>query len=674
MSTAILQLIVWAPFLLVALICGIIFGILGYKRGSARAGISVGVTVISSVVAIAVSKLVSMLAAGLVSPYLVNFLSERAPEGLEAAQMVSMATGLANGVCSVVLYIPVFLIVACILKPVVSSITKKLPAPKSVGNRLGGLSISLVDALIYSFLLLIPVYGTLALADNVLETAYVLSEDAKGGWDGQGTIGMVREIVSTPIVDLADLPPFSTAYDSLLTFKVEGSRVNLGSTVRSSCGLLRDVVRFSRGGDMSDKEALISILTKTERFLVKNEFITDFACTYGYGMLPKLNVPGVGKVEISEYYPAISDSEMLREDIPALVGLMRAMVESGMLDALQSKDFDMSKVDSEMMSEAFGETFNHSPSIAALKSRVVKALVSELTKELGEDDPAIKELTDAISSIPEAPLKGDAAKKEGEALYMIMSGMLTASDKDHSGKAVGLMIEGLARHPSVGVDKVANAADSLLSESGMSGASTLTQSIKDKLNDSVNKPVNESTFPDFCDTAVNTAAALGDIASGENGEESLKNLISSSPEALESVRDVLSDELLKEMGVGEESEKITDVVDAIFDSIIEAELTDEQAEREAAALNELLAIVTSDKTGDTVRERADELIGVCADSVLINKTLDSLTASGKSDPMGLFGSLTSEAKVEIGDKIDGYVAENGANETLEDLKLFIGVK
>lgn len=670
-----LTLIIWAPFLIVALICGIIFGILGYKRGSARAGISIGVTVVSSILAIVVSKLVAMLTAGLLSPYIVDLLSKNAPEQIGAAQLVSMGTGLASGVCALVLYIPVFLIVASILKPVVSSITKKLPAPKSVGNRLGGLSISLVDALIYAFLLLIPVYGTIAVADNVLETVQVLYDDgSEKNFAASNGIKQFREEMTPVVVDVAALPPFSTAYDTLLTFKLEGSRVDLGGTVRSSCGMLQDAFRFIRS-DGKDGDAAISVLSKAERFLVKNEFITDFACTYGFGMLPKVNVPGVGKVELSEFYPSVTDGEMLRKDIPAFFDLIEAMVESGMLDAFQGDGIDMSRVDAEMMSEAFGNTFNHSPAISTLKSRIIKALVSELTKEIGEGDPAVKELTDAISSISESPLKGEAAKKEGESLYMIMSGMLTLSNKDHQGKAIGLMIEGLARHPSVGTDKVAGAADALLSESGMSGATTLTDSIKDKLAASVTKPVGESTFPDFCDTAFTAANALGDVASGKGGVEGLKNLMTSDPDALRDVKDTVSDELLSELGMGKESEKVSSVIDAVFDAIIDSKLSDDEAEKEAKALNELLSAVNgiTDGNSDSVAARSEELIGLCADSVVIKNTLDNLNEEGKSDPTGLFADLDNDAKSEISSKIDTYVAENGENATLEALKLFMGI-
>ena len=675
MSTAVIQLIVWAPFLIVALICGIIFGILGFKRGSARAGISVAATVVSSILAIVVSKLVSMLAAGLVSSYIVKLLADKAPSNIEIAELTAMGTGLAGGICSLALYIPVFLIIASILKPVISSITKKLPAVKSVGNRLGGLSISLADALIYSFLLLLPVYGTLAIANDVLDTAYIVTDNGKDG-GVNATVADVRDYVSVPVVEVAGLPPFSTAYDTLITFKVEGIRVDLGGMVRSSCDLFSEVWRFTKSDDMySDKEALVSLLDKSEAFIKKNEFITDFACTYGYRMLPKVKIPGVGKVEISEYYPSVTSGAMIREDVPAFFNLIEAMVESGMLDAVRSKNYDMSKVDAEMMSEALGRSFNHSPSIAAFKSRIMRALVTELTKELGEDDPAIKGLTDAIAGIPEAPLQGEAAKKEGESLYMIMSGMLTISDKTHSGKAIGLIIEGLARHPSVGVDKVADAADSLLSESGMAGVSTLTNTIKEKLNASVNKPITESTFPDFCDTAFNAANALGDVASGKGGVEGLKNLMSANPEILLEVKNTVSDELLAELGMGKEGEKLNTVIDAVFDAIIDADLNEEEAEKEAKALNELLSAVTdvSDGNTDAIVSRSEELIDLCADSVVIKNTLDGLNEEGKSDPTGLFTDLGDDAKAEISEKIDSYVAENGANETLNALKLFMGI-
>lgn len=675
MSPAVITLIAWAPFLVLALIFGIVFCLLGYKRGSARAAISVAVTAIAAVLSVVFAKLLSGSLAGMVKPIIDDMLNNSSTEGIEALNVSALATGLASALCALVLFIPVFILLTSILKPVVSVIVKRfIPKPVKPVNKIGGLAISLVDAFLVALLALLPVYGTLSL---VKEASPLLKNEKE-------IYPYVSAATDPFIVDVAGVPPFSTAYDALFSFKVDAQPFNVSGTIRTTLRLVDEVNAFTKLEDkFSDEKLLLSIINDAEEFLISNEYASDILCNTIAEKVPDVEIPGLGKISISEYYVSLGDSKLLRNDLPAFFDLARSMIKSGMLGEITSKDgFDINNVNASVASKAFGNTFNHSDEIAAFKSRLIKDIFTAMTDEIiegGKDkNGAVAALKNAILAMPESRYGKDDAQKEGESLFMITSGLVQMKDENKTGMAMGYMIEGLARHPAIGAEVVMNAAGAFLSESGASGEQLLDK-IGEKLEEAVTKPVGQSKFPEFVDTAFDTVGALGDIQSGNADSDSIKDLITAEPEAVESMKDVLSEDILKEVGMGDMSEKMNTVLDAIFDSIITSDFSEEEAEKEAEALFEMMSVLIDvagnpEGTASAIESKADDMIKYCAESVILENTLINLTKDGQSDPMGMFSGLDSTAKNEIEGKIDSYIAENGESSSLNALKQFIGLK
>lgn len=671
-----ITLIAWAPFLLAFIICGISFMLLGYKRGAGKAGVSVGATVISSVLALVAAKLLALALRGVCTPLVEGMFSTSSiPEDVDPSLVESLIKGIAGALCATVIYIPLFLILAAIIKPVTSLIFKKIiPEPKHTATKVGGIFVSMADAFVYAFLLLLPIYATLSLADGV--KSFIPKSESE-------TLSYIDAATDPFIADITKAQPFAFMYDSLTSFKFEGNSVSLSGAVRSTADVAKELQAFDFKNDVNNKKAVNKLLDKSEKFLNENKFITDFVCTFASDAIPSFEIPGLGKVSINDYYPALNDANTFRKDIPSLFDLMHSMVDSGMLEAMVDKNHDMSKVNSEMISKAFGETLNSSESIAYFKSHIIKDFVSTVTDDIiseGNDTSgAVSELKDTIMNMSDTPLKKDDAKKEGEAIYLLINGMvLTEKGENESAKSLGYVLEGLARHPEIGTDKVIDTAEALMTSNGMTGGAALKDKLKENLDSSVNKPLGESSFPDFCDTAYNTAEALGSIASGDGGSDNLKNVITADAEVLAAVKESVSDELLSEVGMGEQSDKVQTVVDTVFDSIIDSECTEEEAEKEAEALNELLefvndAIDNKTNTEEAIMNRADDIIDKCVDSQIVSSALSELTQSGESDPLDLFSDIKDEAKAEINEKIDTYISENGESQTLTDLKTFLGL-
>lgn len=684
MSSTTVSLIVWSPFLFFALLFGIIFCLFGYKRGAARAGISIGSTIIACILSILVAKLIAGGLSGVFSPMLADALKSSDLKA-GADEIASLSASLASAVAAVVLYIPVFAILVSIIKPVVSVIFKRIiPKPKHIANKIGGLSVSLIDAFLLSILIMLPIYGTLGITGDAIDTFADKNDES---------VKLVSAATDPFIVDVANLPPFSTVYDSLMTCKIGNTSVSISGTLRDTAAVLRDAngVSNMREGNFSKKEVL-ALLNSTEDLLTDNPFVTDFICEFLGGNLPSVKVPGLGKVEIDEFYPSLSDSKQLRKDIPAFFDLSRAMVKSGMVEALVNKDNDMSKVNAETVSKAFGNTLNHSPALATFKSNLLKTVVDTFSKEIidkGEDkDGSVKALCDAISAIPAEPLSGDDAKKEGEAFYLLMSGIITSSSDKTAAMGVGMMLEGLARHPMVGVDKVMDAAGTIIKTAGADVSDSLIAKMKENLLASVNKPIKENSFGKYCSTAFVTIDAFGNIVGDkddddkESSNDSLKELITSDKESLEAVKDTVSSELMTDMGVNKEyADAFKDIVDATFDSIIESDFPEEDTQKEAESLGNVLDSVTnvtesSNNSSDEVKECAIEIIDECLNSKIVSGMIQKLASKGKPDPLGLFKDLTPEARVSVGETIDEYIANAKTEDdiaVLEAYKIFVGI-
>ena len=67
----------------------------------------------------------------------------------------------------------------------------------------------------------------------------------------------------------------------------------------------------------------------------------------------------------------------------------------------------------------------------------------------------------------------DEAKKEGEAFYLLITGIVASSDDKTQAMGLGMMIEGLARHPRVGVETVMDAAGAIMESSGLEMSDSL---------------------------------------------------------------------------------------------------------------------------------------------------------------------------------------------------------
>ncbi len=709
MTPELISLLAWAPFALFALIFGIAFTILGFRRGSIKAGISVAVTVISAALSVLAARLLSGV---IVSSLMGMIMPEEGGVAInplfETEHFGALIQGVSAAVVALVLFIPCFLILLAILKNLTSLVfTAKIPKPKHVGNKLGGLAIGLVDALLVAFLLLLPIYGTLHMGGNLMGAIAVLSAPeapeqnetvsipvtslgTNGGTyrplsapvpvnDGGETeapsyVDLVDAICHTPLAEIAGLPLFTSVYDSMATFTHDGETVSVTKTVNTVSQVVTAVASYTKNEEGSS-QTMLGALNHLEKVMTESSFFAGLACDVAQVTLADNEMLGA--------YGGFSDKTVLQEDMSAIFTLARSAVENEILPVFFEEEIDLSQVELGSFPQDMASVLNSTESLAQLKADLINTVIDTALKGVaGDDEAKLEELRASVGSVSSAPLTGDDLKAEGDSLALILSAatqITNASDSAAAGAMAGNLIEGLARHPSFGVDKVVDVAGALLGMGGEDGAGNseeaLKETIKDALNASISKPVGEATFGDFVGTTVGAAELFSKIMAGEADPAAMEQLLSAKPEVLKQLEETLTGELLGALGVaGEESEIVTSLVSAIFGTIRQTELTEAERKTEAVAISDVLTTVfTLSQTAD-MEATVNKLVQDYLNSKIFCTAAKTMTANG-SDPLGF--NLDNASKKEIRQVLLDKIAELNdatATEKLGYLAAFIGVE
>lgn len=708
MTSALLSLLVWLPFLILAVTFGIVFGILGFKRGSIKAAISVAVTVVSTALSILLARLLASSIAGSLTPVLRDLLGGDA-NLLDMEHFAALVTGCATAIGALLLFIPVFLLMLLIFKNLTSLVfTKKIPQAKHISNKLGGLALGLADALLVAFLLLLPLYGTLGLGSNLLSVVSAMEQPSSSdglslnvtllGSEGtafrpvnDANIMPVDEapsyaelldvLCNTPLAELASTPLFSTVYDSMASFTHNGETVSVSETVTTVSNVAGAFLSYQKGEEgAADK--MVEAFDEMETLVTESNFFAGLLCDVVE------NTAGQDDSLLAGY-EGFSDKETLRGDLPAVFSLARSAIENNILSELMSGEPNLAEMDFGTFPYDMAEALNSTESLAKWKANIINGAIDTVLESVASnsEDPAatVAELKEILGTVSETPLSKEEQKAEGDALHLLLNALTTAGDEDTSMKMMGDIIEGLARHPSFGVDKVTQITDKLMESTGMGGGGAISGAIGDALNDAVSKPVGESGFGDFTQATVDATDALQGITNGDTDPAAMEKLLNTDADTLLKVKDTLSSDLLSELGLdAATAAKAKRLFDTLFETIAESDFSENETKEEATALSYALSTMTAaggketDELTDVIPEPSVLLDNYLASDVL-TETMNKLTANGESDPLDLFDSLGKNAKKEMANLIkDTHAKRVGADasvtEKLSDLATFLGIE
>ena len=710
MSPSLFSLLIWLPFLIPALLFGIIFSILGFKRGSIKASISVAITAVSALLSILLARLVAGTFAFKLTPFVHSILGGNGETLFEKEHFAALITGCATALGALVLFIPCFMLLLLLLKNLTSLVfARGIPKAEHVGNKLGGMVIGFVDALLVAFLLLLPLYGTLGIGGDILATMSSLEGQSRGSDDVASQLNitllstdstirptaqeahrpvaadfsepvtLLQSLCQAPLAKLATTPIFSSIYNSMASFTYEGETVSVTKTVQTVSHVV-DAINAYQSGNETDSNRLARAFDQLEDLVTGSNFYAGLVCDLVENLAEDEDSFFVG-------YEGFADKEILRGDLPAIFTLVRSAVENNLLSMLMSGHIDLSEIDLGTFPYAMAEALNSTESLAKWKAGILNGAMDMVFESLAdgeEGSTTVAELKALLGTVSATPLTGDARRAEGDSLYLILNALIADGDESSSMKRMGDIIEGLARHPAFGVEKVTQLASKLMEVGEMGENSTILDTISEALTNAVAKPVGESSFGDFLQATVDTANALKGVADGKTDPDAMEKLLKADAGALLQVKETLSADLLGELGLPTDTaEKVDTLFDALFETISSANLSDAEAKEEAAPLSAVLTVLagTDDKTGNKLTDVIAEpqaFLDAYLESRVLTETVSKLTSSADPDPLDLFGSLGKNGKKEMANLIkethaDHVGSDSSVTDKLNDLATFLGI-
>lgn len=439
MSPAIISIILWIPFILVVLISGFIFCTSGFKRGIWRALISIGVTIVSAIVSFFLGKIMAgFLSKGVIDAVLTALSST---EGISMSLVTTFVGNIVQAMLSVFLFAVIFFLLTFILKVVVNFVQIDVLDVEDDSLKLAGLGVRFVDALLYTMLFLMPLYGTLgAYVPSVQSVISMMEEE-----DEELTVSLVS-VTSHPLVAFSSDSVFGGIYN--LLSKVEMSEGGTAVSIPEIMGVMKDTVNkfeafSSAEGEDADKACLDLI-----RHLKDNVVEADWS----YGLIKE--VTGSLKTEIVNSMGDASEEE--RAVIENVVGMLdmsedeyqengvvildyiEYTLANNVMDALDSSDKDTLK--NEEFYKETAEFLNATKQTTEIKKYLVTEVV---TGVCNGDKEAVKSIMDNYDA--SAATTEEVQQQEVESLIAIF----TATTPDE-------VKEGLKNIPGLDAEAIEN--------------------------------------------------------------------------------------------------------------------------------------------------------------------------------------------------------------------------
>jgi len=436
MSPELISALLWIPFALVVLISGLIFCRSGYRKGLWRALLALGATLVAAVISFFLAKLLGSLVAPLIMGIIPNDMFSGA--GTLAGVMTELVNGLIKMGISLVLFPLLLFIFTIVLRIVSARIQKDKLTPTGKGMRWGGLGVGAASALLYTTLLLLPLYGTCSAYVPAVETIITLQESDKSFAQSEAA-QYLQAVSKHPVVQMFGAGSVSAVYGGLATLEVGDAKVDV-----SHMAVTADKVMSSFNALATATEENFEDLCKDLVDVLRQDVVET---NWFYSLATEA-------LEEARSYASQADEEMRffintvldildcsREDFEknceALLDFAAYALENDIAKIIEDRDFNA--VYSAGIDRELGKLANASDQMVAVKKLALAAVVSSvLDNDINAalvflEDYDIGILTDAA-----------AQKKEAEALLLLI-GIGENTEYDDVIKA----------HPALGEDALA---------------------------------------------------------------------------------------------------------------------------------------------------------------------------------------------------------------------------
>lgn len=368
-----INILLWIPFLLTVSISGIIFCIAGYKKGLWRALISFGATIVSAIISYFAAKLLSSA----ISPNLSGILPLEDFSGVPI--LIPLINGIISSVISIILFALFMLIITIIAKIVASHVKKDALVTKERSKKLGGLAVRAADAVIFSILLLLPIYGTIAAYLPTVTTLMSYSDDA----DTSSALTYLEAISSHPVVNMAKPAPVSAVYDGLSAFDLKGVSVSLpeiSKTVEETITFFSETLEKSP--EEISKQGAVVIEQIRENIVEQDWFYA--VAQEGFAAAAEITDESESAEELSVLLDM--SKEDFQSNCSALLDVAEYVFEEDIfteaVHQFESDEPDLSFVYSSGLDTKLGELLNSTEQMIMLKSFLLTESGGELPENL----------------------------------------------------------------------------------------------------------------------------------------------------------------------------------------------------------------------------------------------------------------------------------------------------
>lgn len=445
MGTGLITLILFIPFLLVALIVGLIYFRSGYKRGLWRALISLGATVVATVVALLLANLIAGLLSGVVAGLLPESMFDSM--GIVKGLAKGVLTGLVQDVLSMVLFGMLLLIFLIVLKIVANRICREKLKVEHKGLKWGGLGVRAVDTVLVTLLILLPLYGTMA---SYITPAAKIAEMAMG--KDSPAVSILNGIAKHPIVGMYKAGPADWVYDGLAGFTVGEAELDLPKVAESVDVTMQKLEKFNKAETGEERMQACKELTDHLKNNVVNEDwfyeVAKEASAEFEKQLQEATTPEEAK-QAQIYLEIFSaPKEEFKDCTDRILEFVSYAMDSEFVEFTEDSDYE---VLTEEFHEELGDTLNHGPQTQAIKKMILVSAAETLFRTqytasgMPEDGASVNQAaTEFVESyLKDITLTEEQESKEAEAIMI----MYFESDPL-------AVLEGFARHPLFGYKAV----------------------------------------------------------------------------------------------------------------------------------------------------------------------------------------------------------------------------
>ncbi len=427
MSPSLLNAILWIPFGIVLLIVTLIFLISGYKRGLWRALLSLAAT--------AVSTVLSVLLAGWIAPMISGAIVSTLPplEGGAMSLSEDMMSDLVKGVIGVVLALILFSVFLFIISIIVKSICNHAVGGKLTvdgkGLKWAGLGVRLVDAVVFSLLLVLPLYGTLAAYAPTAQALVMIQEEQTGE-----TAEYFDAVVSHPVVKASGTGPVSWVYGELSAVEVGGSKLDIAAMAASAEGLISRMEALSNASEEEKLPLVKDMIGYVREDVIEQDWCYDLVVDQLLGQMKQTmeaSIPAEDRELLDELLEICDVSkEQFRDNADELLDFAEYMLE----EQLVEQDPE-TLIENEVFLEKLGDLINSTEQAVALKNLLIVTAVQEELCD-GDAEMANQLVQQFLSS---SPTDESMRTQEAKALLMIFA----ASEPTE-------MAQALQMHPEIG--------------------------------------------------------------------------------------------------------------------------------------------------------------------------------------------------------------------------------